>query len=70
MRWLGLIGICLPLCGCMGQADTRVGWLVLLPFVLVLGLLWLLNRHRGEEPWEEKHFPDQDDDDNEDHHLM
>ena len=43
---------------------------MLLPFLLVMLVLWVLNRNRGEESWDEEHFPDEDDDDNEDHHLM
>ena len=53
------------------QAKVRIGALVLIPALLVIVVLWLLNRRGGEEPWEEKHFPDADkDDDREDHHLM
>ncbi len=60
----------LMLSGCMEQTSSLVGVLVLLPFLLVMVILWLLNRNRGEEPWEDEHFPDEDEDDNEDHHLM
>lgn len=70
MRWLPLLSLLLPLAGCMQRTGPRIGLLVLIPFLLVLGVLWLLNRHRGEESWEEEHFPDDDDDENEDHHLM
>lgn len=47
-----------------------ISLLVLLPFLLVMVILWLLNRNREEEHWEDEHFPDENDDDNEDHHLM
>ncbi len=47
-----------------------IGMLVLLPFLLVMVILWLLNRNRDVESWDEEHFPDEDDDENEDHHLM
>lgn len=70
MRWIYLSFPLLLLAGCMERAGSRIGMLVLLPFLLVLVVLWLLNRNRGEESWEEEHFPDDDDDENEDHHLM
>lgn len=71
MRLLLLLTQTLLLSGCMERAASRIGALVLLPFLLVMVILWLLNRNRGEEPWEEEHFPDRDEDDeNEDHHLM
>ena len=58
------------LSGCSEQTLSLVEWLVLLPFLLVMLVLWVLNRNRGEESWDEEHFPDEDDDENEDHHLM
>lgn len=71
MRVAQMLPLALLLSGCMEHAATRIGSLVLLPFLLVMVILWLLNRGRsGEEPWEEEHFPDSDDDENEDHHLM
>jgi hypothetical protein len=63
----------LLLSGCeMGTAKLRVGVLVLVPFLLLIAVLWLLNRRSaGEDDWEQEHFPDaDDDDDNEDHFLM
>jgi Ca2+/Na+ antiporter len=65
-----LSAITLLLAGCLERAPSRIGLLVLLPLLLVMVVLWLLNRHREEEPWEDEHFPDEDDADNEDHHLM
>ena len=70
MRILLAFSLALLLSGCMEQAFSLVSILVLLPFLLVMVILWLLNRNRGEESWEEEHFPDEDDDENEDHHLM
>lgn len=70
MRVFLLLSITLLLSGCSEQTSSLVEWLVLLPFLLVMLVLWVLNRNRGEESWDEEHFPDEDDDDNEDHHLM
>jgi len=70
MRVFLLLSITLLLSGCFEQTSSLVEWLVLLPFLLVMLVLWVLNRNRGEESWDEEHFPDEDDDDNEDHHLM
>ena len=47
-----------------------IGMLVLLPFLLIVLILWLLNRNRDEVSWQEEHFPDEADDEDEDHHLM
>lgn len=53
------------------QAQVRIGLLVLIPALLVIAVMWLLNRRGGEQNWEEEHFPDADEDDErEDHHLM
>jgi hypothetical protein len=70
MRIVLLLSISLLLSGCLEQTAPRIGLLVLLPFLLVIAVLWLLNRNRGEEPWDEEHFPDEEEDENEDHHLM
>ena len=70
MRIFLLFSMTLMLGGCLEQTSSLIGMLVLLPFLLVMVVLWLLNRNRGEESWDEEHFPDEDDDDNEDHHLM
>ena len=70
MRVFLLLSITLLLSGCSEQTLSLVEWLVLLPFLLVMLVLWVLNRNRGEESWDEEHFPDEDDDDNENHHLM
>jgi hypothetical protein len=70
LRLLLLCSYTLLLSGCLEQPSSLIGWLVLLPFLLVLVVLWLLNRNRAEESWEEEHFPDEDDDEDEDHHLM
>lgn len=72
-RWSGLLPLVLLLTGCDMQSNAfRIGLLVLVPFVLIVGVfLWLsLRRDGGEDNWEKQHFPDQDDDDNEDHFLM
>lgn len=63
----------LPLLTACSFAETRVriGVLVLIPALIVIAVLWLLNRRGAEERWEEEHFPDADEDDErEDHHLM
>ncbi|MFO7592729.1 MAG: hypothetical protein R6X15_01620 [Pseudomonadota bacterium] len=65
----------LLLTGCgFESAGMRVGVLVLIPFLLLLGVLWLLHRRPSrddEEDWEAERFPDSDDDDdNENHYLM
>ncbi len=52
------------------QTRLRIGILVLIPALLVIFVMWLLNRRGAEESWEEEHFPDADDDEREDHHLM
>mgnify|MGYP001128182972 CR=1 FL=1 len=53
------------------QTRLRIGVLVLIPALLVILVMWLLNRRGAEERWEEEHFPDADEDDErEDHHLM
>lgn len=70
MRVALLLSITLPLTGCLEQAGGRVGLLVLVPLLLVMVVLWLLTRNRGEESWDDEHFPDEDDDENEDHRLM
>jgi hypothetical protein len=69
----GLLLLMLPmLTACsLGEATVRVGVLVLIPALLVIAVMWLLNRRGGEEKWEEDHYPDADqDDEHEDHHLM
>lgn len=60
------------LSGCSFEtAKLRVGVLVLVPFLLLIGVMWFLNRRPDEEDdWEKDHFPDSDDDDDEDHFLM
>lgn len=64
----------LLLSGCaFDTGRLRVGVLVLVPFLLLIGVLWILNRRPGgeEEDWEKQRFPDSDDDDDkEDHFLM
>ena len=70
--WGVLLPLLLLLSACTLQ-DTkmRIGVLVLLPALLVIAVLWLLNRKGGEEKWDEQRFPDSDEDDEkEDHHLM
>lgn len=70
MKGIFLLVLSLSLTACVERTASRIGLLVLLPFLLVMAVLWLLNRHREEESWEEAHFPDEDDDEDEDHHLM
>jgi hypothetical protein len=71
MRAMLLLLLGLPLAGCsLDHPGLRVGVLVLVPFLLLIGVLWMLNRRPGEEEdWGKEHFPDSDDDD-EDHYLM
>lgn len=70
-RWVCLLPTLLLLSGCEMQSSMwRVSILVLVPFVLIIGGLWWLNRGGAEESWEEQHFPDKEDDDEEDHFLM
>lgn len=72
-RWYSVLPLILLLSGCDMQSSVwRIGLLVLVPFVLIAGVfLWLnLRRGRVDESWEKQHFPDQDDDDKEDHFLM
>ncbi len=72
-RWYGILPLVLLLTGCDLQSSMlRIGLLVLVPFVLIIGaFMWLSLRGGGvEENWEKQHFPDQDDDDDEDHFLM
>lgn len=71
-RWSVLPTLLTLLSGCTFQeARVRIGALVLIPTMLVIAVMWLLNRRSGEEEWEEEHYPDSDeDDDREDHHLM
>ncbi len=71
LRWYGILPLVLLLAGCDLQSSTlRIGLLVLVPFVLIIGaFMWLNLRGSGvDENWEKQHFPDQDDD--EDHFLM
>jgi len=72
-RFLLLFPVLL-LSGCSFEtAKLRVGALVLVPFLLLIGVLWFLNRRPGDEDddWDKQRFPDtDDDDDNEDHFLM
>lgn len=61
------------LTGCgFESAGMRISVLVLVPFLLLVGVLWLLHRRPSEEEedWEAERFPDNDDDDNENHYLM
>lgn len=63
----------LLLTGCGFESTAmRVGVLVLVPFLLLVVVLWLLHRRPSgdEEDWEAERFPDSDDDDNENHYLM
>jgi len=71
-RWYGLLPFLFLLAGCdMQNSGLRIGLLVLVPFVLIMGVFWWLNlRSVGKENWNEQHFPDQEDDDDEDHFLM
>lgn len=69
----GLLFPVLLLSGCgFESTKLRVGVLVLIPFLLVMAVLWLLHRRpdKGDEDWQEGRLPDSDDDDNEDHYLM
>lgn len=70
-RTLLLLVLPLLTSGCsLDSAGLRIGVLVLVPFLLLIGVLWMLNRHPAEEEdWGKEHFPDSDDDD-EDHYLM
>jgi len=72
VRWFALMPSVLLTGGCaLNESGARIGLLVLVPFLLILAVFWWLNRRSGEEDdWEKDHFPDQDDDDNEDHFLM
>lgn len=70
-RWTGLLPLVLLIAGCnLQSSELRVGLLVLVPFLLIIGAFWWLNQRGAEENWEKKHFPDQEDDDDEDHFLM
>ncbi len=71
-RWYCLLPTVLLLTGCDVQSGNMlVSLLVLVPLVLLMGVFWWLNLYTtGKENWEEKHFPDQEDDDEEDHFLM
>ena len=51
----------LSACG-MENPGIRIGTLVLLPIVLVIVVLWLLLGRGGEENWDEKRDPDDEDD--------
>jgi len=73
LSYWGVLLTLLPLLSACTLQDTkiRIGVLVLFPALLVIGVLWLLNRRDGEEKWDDQHFPDTDEDDKkEDHHLM
>lgn len=77
MHWINRTLLLLPtllLSGCgLEDVKLRVGVLVLLPFLLLIGVLWLLHRRPGDEEqeWEKNPFPDcDDDDDDENHYLM
>lgn len=72
MRLILLYALTLLLSGCLEQAASRVSFLVLMPFVLIFVVLWLLNRNRdGGAGWDESHYPDkEEEEENEDHHLM
>lgn len=72
MRSAVLMLLLLLLTGCnMGDPAFRIGALVLLPTLVLIGVLWMLNRRGGEDKWEEDHYPDaDDDDDDETHYLM
>lgn len=74
IQLLSLSLLPLSLGGCsLDHAGLRVGVLVLVPFLLLIGVLWFLNRRPGgtEEDWDSERYPDcDDDDDNEDHFLM
>jgi len=54
----------------MGNPAFRIGALVLAPSLLLIAVLWLLNRRGGEDRWEEDHFPDADDDDDDENHYL
>jgi hypothetical protein len=70
-RWTSLFPFLLLLSGCNLQgSELRIGLLVLVPFLLIIGAFWWLNQRGAEQNWEEEHFPDQEDDDDEDHFLM
>ncbi|MGM0593878.1 MAG: hypothetical protein ACQETD_05010 [Pseudomonadota bacterium] len=71
-KWVLLLTL-LSLSGCgLDEVKGRVGLLVLVPFLLLMGVLWWLHRRPGEQEqdWEERPFPDCDDDDDENHYLM
>lgn len=57
-------------CSMMGNPAFRIGALVLAPSLLLIAVLWLLNRRGGEDRWEEDHFPDADDDDDDENHYL
>lgn len=66
-----LLPLLLSSCSMIGNPAFRIGALVLAPSLLLIVVLWLLNRRGGDDKWEDEHFPDADDDnDNEDHYLM
>lgn len=50
----------------------RVGVLVLIPFLLIIGVLWLLHRRPSpeEDDWQEGRLPDADEDDDKDDHFL
>ncbi len=72
LRSILLLALSPMLTACsFGEARVRIGILVLIPVLVVIAVLFLLNRRGSENGWEEEHFPDADEDDGkEDHHLM
>jgi len=72
LRWFVLMLSVLLTGGCtLNESGARIGLLVLVPFLLILGVFWWLNRRSSEDDdWDKEHFPDQDDSDDEDHFLM
>lgn len=71
-RPLSLLPVLL-LSGCAFESrQIFISVLVLVPFLLVIGVLWLLHRRPGtDDEWEQERLPDcDDDDDSEDHFLM
>ncbi len=66
---LGLLSLFLGGCD-MGSVAFRISALVLAPAMLLIAILWLLNRRNGEDKWDEDHYPDADDDDDDENHYL